>query len=161
MPRQLNQDFFSDPGREKPKTSTLSSKVDPRVQELSQEIHSLKLQMRELERRSKETEGHIKRVEMSTVQGFERMRSICQRMDKYVKNSLQEVSSKFSGLAGRLTERKAMEAKVEELIDRQSQVVQRYETKMNQMQKVISEQELKLVNYNSAIKELMKSRHKL
>ena len=113
-----------------------------------------------LRRRQKEQEAKVEGLEsrmsefMSVCKArIERVGSALQRLEEFFKTSLQDLKSKHAAVSGRLNERKVADSKIEDLVHRHTQTVQNFEVRVSQLQKVISEQELQLMNSKAALKE--------
>ena len=61
-----------------------------------------------------------------------------------------------STLHNRLNERRAADAKVQELVDRHNQLVHNFELRLSQLQKLSSEQEMKLMTYQATYDEVLR-----
>ena len=159
MSRELHNQFFqSSPESVSATKPSAEPQTSPVVIERMRDYeHKFNLISRRMREYSKQLETMDRRMN-EQIQGsqsrFERMQSLLGRMEQFLKNTTQESKARISTLAGKMTERRAMDAKIEELIDRHNQLVQSFEIKMTQMQKVISEQELKLMNYESKLRNL-------
>jgi hypothetical protein len=60
-----------------------------------------------------------------------------------------------------VNERKVSEGVVKEMVERQSSLIQTFEVRMQQLQRVISEQELQLMNARSELKEALQELSRL
>ena len=76
-----------------------------------------------------------------------------QRQDAQLQANTQDVHNKLAKVVSRLNERLTSDSKIEELMDRQQQVLQGFELRLSQMQKIITEQELMLAAARSELKE--------
>jgi hypothetical protein len=65
----------------------------------------------------------------------------------------REAQAKWAELAGRLKERAMNEAKVEALMERHNQIIQNFEVRLNQAQKIIENQSLNIVKQQDVIDE--------
>lgn len=163
MTRQIQRDLFGESisggalGAPKAGESLGSGLSDDEIlRGLGIKLNSLSRQMKELAAGLETVERRLESLSTSTNSRFERVQGSQGRMEEAVKRVVQEFSEKFSTVLSRLTERKGSDAKMEELVNRHNQIVQGFEVKLNQMQKVIGEQELKLLSYQSTLKDLRK-----
>ena len=70
---------------------------------------------------------------------------------------LAESTAKHNAtIYSKLNERRAAEAKTQELFDRHNQLVNSFEGRIHQVQKVATEQEIKLMNYQSTYDEVLR-----
>ena len=91
----------------------------------------------------------------------ERVASAVQRSEEYCKVNIQELNAKYATISGKMAERKLAETKIEEIVDRYSQTMNQMELRLNQLQKVINEQELQLHSSRSALQEALREITKL
>lgn len=84
---------------------------------------------------------------------FERLAQGLGRVDDVISKQNSDFGTKYAQLSGRVSERKLSENKIEDMIDRHNQIITSFEQRMTQLQKVLSEQELQLANYSSALDE--------
>lgn len=69
-----------------------------------------------------------------------------------------ELKSKLNSLAVKVTEKQMSDLKTQALIDRHTQLLRQFETRVLQLQKVIEEQEFQILNYQASLEE---ARHEL
>lgn len=130
------------------------SQKDLVVKELIEEVRALKRKVREVENRSKATESRLNSLASTSKTHMERVQGVCQRLDSNIKSTTQEMASRLSLLSGKMTEQRVSDTKIQALIDRHNSVVQSFEQRVAQLQKVISEQEMKILNYHSTLEEI-------
>ena len=92
---------------------------------------------------------------------FERIQGHFQRQAEGIQASFRDIHSKVATVAGRINERKMSDGAITDLIQRHQQVVQTFEVRLQQLQKVMSEQELQLMNSRSELKEALKELDRL
>ncbi|MCB0422354.1 MAG: hypothetical protein KDD61_15250 [Bdellovibrionales bacterium] len=124
------------------------------VKELIEEIRALKRKVYDLENRTTASESRLHSLATASKSHMERVQGAIHRLDGALKNSVQELTSKFSLLSGKFTEQRVSDTKIQALIDRHNSVIQSFEQRVTQLQKVISEQELKILNYHSTLEEM-------
>ena len=73
-----------------------------------------------------------------------------------IKQLAETTAKQNAAMHSRLNERRVAEAKTQELFDRHNQLVNSFETRINHIQKVATEQELKLMNYQSTYEEVLR-----
>ncbi|MBC86515.1 MAG: hypothetical protein CL677_04985 [Bdellovibrionaceae bacterium] len=111
---------------------------------LKERIHKMTQKIEALELKSRSDEGQ-------SMHKTERVQSSIKHMESIIRTHVGDVNGKFAQVASRLNQQKVNEAKIEQMLDRHAQVVQTFETKLLGLQKVISEQELLLMNYKSEL----------
>jgi hypothetical protein len=113
----------------------------------------LKRKFKEYEARLETTNTRLSDFINSTKAKYDRLAGMTQRLEEMARASLQDMAAKQSQLVSRVNERKLSDTKIEELVDRHNQLVATFELRLNQMQKVIAEQEMQLMASRDAIKE--------
>lgn len=76
--------------------------------------------------------------------------------EQQVKERFEEMSASQAAAVSKLTERRVADVKIQEMIDRHNQLVLNFETRMNQIHKVASEQEMKVMTYQATIDEILR-----
>ncbi len=117
-------------------------------------------QLEHMKRRVKETEAKMDMLtsRVSELVGgikmkFEKANGGQSRFEDYVRQALHDLAEKYSQMAGKISEKKMSDSKIQEMIDRHNQMVHNFDVRLNQLQKVISEQELQLMTSRAELKE--------
>lgn len=157
MPRELNPELFGSP---KPATEPVAvspsqpkwlKEEDGKV--LALRLEALRKKVKELEAALETQNGRQKDVQEGLKGRFDRIQQHMQRQDSQIQANSQDVHNKLAKIVSRLNERLTSDSKIEELMDRQQQVIQSFELRLSQMQKIINEQELMLAAARSELKE--------
>jgi archaellum component FlaC len=74
-------------------------------------------------------------------------------MEQFLKQTIHEINEKFAQINSRVTERRLQESKIQEMMDRHNQVLQTYDVRMGQIQKIVHEQELQLMGAKASLEE--------
>lgn len=161
MPRELSKDLFeltSVKAQQTAELPTLKNTYSPVIENEKVQTH-LEL----LKRKIKEQDAKIEMLASKVhelIEGaklrFERSASFQNRTDEYLKSMQQDSAAKYAQLAGRLNERRVADTKIQEMIERHTQLVQNYELRLTHLQKVIAEQEMQLVAARSELRETQK-----
>lgn len=124
--------------------------------------------VQQVELKLAETHAYMNQIsnqmESLVAQANEFMKITQVRVDKlYANAKLQEnntealkneTAQKLSLVHARLNERKSMDAKVQDLIDRHNSVLRSFEVRMNHMQKLLAEKEAQLVDAQAALNDV-------
>jgi ATP-dependent helicase/DNAse subunit B len=94
----------------------------------------------------------IEEVVTQNRQRFERVQATFKNQTEMLQSAMSDVHNKIAQVVSRLNERKISEGVVKEMVDRHGQVVQAFETRLQQFQKVMSDQELQLMHARSELK---------
>lgn len=113
----------------------------------------LKRKMKEQEARIEMTNSRLTEFVGAAKVRFERLAGMHQRLEELVKANLQDLTNKQAQVISRINERKVGDAKIQELVDRHNQLVQNFELRMSQLQKVVAEQEMQLITSRSELKD--------
>lgn len=162
MARELNPELFGEVKKETtqnnpswPPASTLKAKPSAETQwaEALHQIDLVKRKMQDFESKLEMTNTRLTELVQATRSRLERMGTHSQRLEALMRDGLKDLQEKHIGLSSKMNDRRLSDSKVQELVDRHHQVIQGFEMKMQQMQKVMSEQELQLMNAKSAMQE--------
>ena len=157
MPRELNPELFGSPKPTQEPTSAPTSapkwlkEEDGKV--LALRLEAIRKKLKELEAALETQNGRSKDTQEGLKTRFDRIQQHLQRQDGQMQANNQEMHNKLAKVASRLNERLTSDQKIEELMDRQQQVLQSFELRLSQMQKIITEQELMLGAARSELKE--------
>lgn len=158
MSRELNPDLFPEVNRPalKPERETDTTVAPVRSEDwrlLVAQVDQLKRKFKEQEAKLELLGSRVTEVAGASKVKFERLAGVSQRIDEMVRTGMQDLATKQSQMMGRLNERKVGDAKIQELVDRHNQLVQSFEARLVQMQKLISEQEMQLMSSRAELKE--------
>lgn len=123
---------------------------------LAHTIDTLKRRLKDYDHKIEALGGRVTEMAGALKSRVERMASAHHRIEEMVKISTQDINSKFAQLTGRVAERRVHDTKVEELVDRHNQVLNQFEVRLGQLQKIINEQEMQLLNSRSALQEALR-----
>ena len=68
----------------------------------------------------------------------------------------EHFSQQMANMSSKLNERKMLDGKTQEMIDRHNQLVNVFETRFQHLQKVTTEQEIKLMTYHATYDEVLR-----
>lgn len=158
MARELNRELFG-PSKD---SSVDSGASQVTAYAKADEVRILHLHIESVSRRMKEFESRVEimhtKVEELTTQSrarFERVQSHFKGQTEMLQNALSDVHGKIAQVVSRMNERKLSENVVKEMVDRHTNVVQAFEVRLQQLQKVMSEQEMQLMHARSELKQAL------
>lgn len=158
MARELNRELFVKAGGESAEAMASPAPGYAKVDD----VRVLHLHIETLSRRMKEFESRVEtmhtKVEEMTTQNrarFERVQSHFKSQTEMLQNALSDVHTKIAQVVSRMNERKLSESVVKEMVDRHTNVVQTFEVRLSQVQKVMSEQEMQLMHARSELKQAL------
>jgi hypothetical protein len=160
MARELNIDLLNslkgseNPGDAQP-AKTAYAKAD--------EVRVMHLHVEALNKRLKEFESRLEimtsKVDEMTAQNkvrFERVQGHFQRQTELLTNGMADMHSKLAQVVSRVNERRVEDNVVKEMVERHAHVVTAFEARMQQLQRVISEQELQLLGARAELREAIR-----
>lgn len=160
MARELNRDIFMDKLKQDldaslpPPPAPFAKAEEMRHASLT--IEALSRKIKELESRIEQVNSRSEEMVAANKQRFERVQGHFHRHNEMIQGGFSDLNDKVAHLASRVNERRISENQVKEMIDRHQQIVQTFEVRMQQMQKVMSEQEMQLMNARAEIKEAVR-----
>lgn len=125
---------------------TLVKDHEAKIQELKQQLH------RQAEQFSSWA-SQITEFVKGTHLKFERLQQHISRLEQNHHQLQTEVTQKISHIQSKLGERKSIDQKTNEMVDRHNSVLRSYEVRMSQLQRLISERESQVVQAQSALNE--------
>ena len=150
--KQLNPELF---GETKNQTfiENSSAQTLPHLMQLEQKLGDLKLQMSSVvDHVSKLTTQFTEHVKRSQLK-FDQVQTAIQQLQQNDHSLAADTSNRLSQIHNRMGERNMFEEKVQELIDRQNQVLKTFEMKMLAMQKLLAEKENQYMQAQGALNE--------
>ncbi|MGE4133094.1 MAG: hypothetical protein AB7F86_15740 [Bdellovibrionales bacterium] len=161
MARELNQELLATFRGHAPQPERQEAAGSAPVK--SEEVRLLQLHIENLSKRNKEFESKLAsmttKMEEMTAQNkqrFERVQGHFQRQNEILQSGFGDVNAKIAQVVSRVNERRVEDSAVKEMVERHSQVVQSFEIRLQQLQRVISEQELQLASARSELKEAIR-----
>lgn len=148
MARELNRDLFGT----RPAADQPASTPTDQQRAVSLHVESLSKKLKELDARLETTNIKMEDMTKQNKQRFERVQGHFQSHGEMVKNGFMDIHHKVAQIISRVNERKVADGVVKEMVDRHTSVVQSFEVRLNQLQRVLSEQEMQLMNARSELK---------
>jgi len=84
---------------------------------------------------------------------MERMTTALLKLEANDESIATETSERMNQLNARVSERKSMDAKVQELVDRQNNILRTFEVRLNHLQMLLNEKDAQLVSSQAALNE--------
>lgn len=84
---------------------------------------------------------------------FERQQAQLGRLEQSHNGLATEAGQKITMLSQRVNERRTLDAKVQEMVDRHNNVIKSFEVRMNHMQKLLAEKEAQAIASQTALNE--------
>jgi hypothetical protein len=77
-------------------------------------------------------------------------------LSEQLRQSVEGFSAQQAALHSKLNERRGSDLKTQEIVDRHNQLIHRFEARVSQIQKISSEQEMKLMTYQATYDEILR-----
>jgi DNA repair exonuclease SbcCD ATPase subunit len=129
-----------------PETTTFLN-LDRQVLEMRQLLATLGEELRKVAAQSQEfmKTSHLK---------LERLQQQVMRLEQSHNGMAQEAGQKFHMLSQRMGERKALDQKIQDMVDRHTQVIKSFEVRMSHLQRLLTEKEAQFMNAQTALNEM-------
>jgi chromosome segregation ATPase len=156
MARELNIDLLNSL---KGMDANANADAKPTTYAKADELRVAHLHIESLNKRLKEFESRVEvmtaKVDEMTAQNkvrFERVQGHFHRQTELLTNGLGDVHSKIAQVVSRVNERRVEDNVVKEMVERHAHVVTAFETRMQQLQRLISEQEMQLMGARAELR---------
>ena len=84
---------------------------------------------------------------------FEKQHHLLTRLEQSHNGLATEAGQKITQLSQRVNERKSLDLKVQEMVDRHNNVIKSFEVRMNHLQKLLAEKEAQMIASQAALNE--------
>lgn len=165
MARELNRELFGQAAlretapEEKP-AQVVYAKADE-VRKLNLQYEALTKRINDFESRVETMTTKVDDVVATNKQRFERVQGHFKNQNEQIKSGFADMNGKIAQVVSKVNERKVSEGMIKEMVERHSHLVQTFEVRMQQLQRIISEQELQLMNARNELKEALQELSRL
>lgn len=118
-------------------------------------FENLNKRLKEFEARLESNTAKVDDVMAQNKTRFQTVQGHFQRQTELLKNGFADVHAKMAQVVSRVNERRVEDGAVKEMVERHAQVVQAFEVRLQQLQRVLSEQEMQLMSARSELKQAM------
>jgi archaellum component FlaC len=153
MRRELNPQLFQQPKDSAGLTVQELHRIDSDYRELETQVLTSKTHVQGLDRKVVQVQAQFEELSKSVQTRLERMNQQLSRLDSAQSQGVQETAAQYAALAGKITERKVSDIKIQEMIDRHNTLVASFENRLTHVTRLLSEQEMKLHNSAAALEE--------
>ena len=156
MNKELNPDLFGE--KKSTKTSSLENSMSlatPGGNYLNtdRQIFELRVQNQNLADQLNKVVATVNELIKSSNAKFEKQSSLLNRLEQSHNGLANEAGQKITQLTQRINERKSLDLKVQEMVDRHNNVIKSFEVRMNHLQKLLSEKEAQMISTQAALNE--------
>jgi len=168
MARELNRELFGNTGAGKSTDKDAQASQAPVAYAKADELRAVHLHIENLSKRMKEFESRVETMHTKVEdlvgqnkQRFERVQGHFKAQNEMFQTGILDVNNKIAQVLSRVNERKVSENIIKEMVERHSHVVQSFEVRMTQLQRLMGEQELQLMNARSELKSALQELSRL
>lgn len=154
MQKELNPELFGE-NISKSRVVDNSSSQKPNSQQVALEgkISETRSQLHQLGESLTSVVNQVNDFIKGSQGKFERLNQSVLRLEQNDQAMNLETAQKLSQINNKLGERKIMDLKIQEMVDRHNSVLRSFEVRFNQMQKLMADKETLLVSAQSALNE--------
>jgi hypothetical protein len=166
MHRELNPQLFGtptshvEPPRNQVNSAQQAKGSNPAVgygpneiKALEHQMSMLRVALNQMEKRSDQLNAKIDELGRGVHARLERFSQAIIRVEELQSQQNQENTGRHAQLSAKVNERKATDAKIQEMIDRHNTIVRNFENRLTSLQRLTTEQELTLHNAHAALEE--------
>ena len=117
------------------------------------QIFEIKAQNQALVDQMNKIVGTVNELIKSTNVKFERQQALLSRLEQSHNGLATEAGQKITQLSQRVNERKSLDLKVQEMVDRHNNIIKSFEVRMNHLQKLLAEKEAQMISCQTALNE--------
>jgi chromosome segregation ATPase len=150
MQKELNPELF---GETHAKSRVMEQAPTNQMSVLEHKVLETRAQVQQMSDNLAKIVGQINEFIRGSTSKFERLNQAVQRLEQNDQALNLEAAQKINQIHNRLGERKTMDLKIQEMIDRHNSVLRSFEVRLAQMQKMMTEKEAQLVAAQSALNE--------
>lgn len=143
--RELNPNLFENAPRPEWTESQTPKAVVPAETVSERQVLELARQVKMLEKIVMEQRAFMDEQNKMQTARTERMAQQIKNLDAVQTGSLKELNERLGSVMNKLSERRAVDAKMEDMVDRHNHIVQSFELKLKVLQKVLSERESQIL----------------
>lgn len=157
MQKELNPELF---GEKKNPTTTRKEGMmppapssDPAYLNTDRQIFELKNQMLNLNEQFSKIYQALNEANKNNHSRMERFQQNLSRLETSHNGLALEAGQKLQQINNKLSERKALDGKIQEMVDRHNNVIKSFEVRLNHMQKLLAEKEAQTAAAYAALNE--------
>ncbi len=156
MQKELNPDLFGESGLSRSRhleTASPSVLGTQQLKELDLKLAEMRMQVNATIENMNRFATQVNEALRQSHQKFEKMEQVVGQLEQGQHALTLDNTQRLSQLSQRLGERKTLDLKVQEMIDRHNTVLKAYELRLNQLQKLIAEREQQILSTQAALNE--------
>ena len=123
------------------------------IKELEHQINALKLAFSQADKRGDALAAKVDELARGVHGRLERFSQAILKLEEMINHQGHETTGRISQVFAKVTERKVVDQKVQEMIDRHNMIIRNFENRLTSMQRLMTEQEMALHNATAALEE--------
>jgi hypothetical protein len=153
MQKELNPELFGERPAKSRVLETGSASQATHLHSLEQKVQETRMQVQQMSENLAKVVAQINEFIRGSQTKFDRVHQAIQRLEQNDQALNLEAAQKISQIHNRLGERRTMDLKIQEMIDRHNTVLRGFEVRLGQMQKILMEKESQLISSQAALNE--------
>ncbi len=156
MSKELNPELFGEKKVVKTPTAENPMSVGPASNSYlntDRQIFELRAQNQALAEQLNKVVATVNELIKTSNVKFEKQSTLLNRLEQSHNGLANEAGQKMTQLAQRINERKSLDLKVQEMVDRHNNVIKSFEVRMNHLQKLLAEKEAQMIAAQAALNE--------
>ncbi len=157
MQKELNPELFGENtvrvSRSRVAEAPVVAKPPPMSLELENKLNDARIHVHQISEALGRVVSQVNEFIKSVTGKQDRMQQALQKLEIQDQTIASEMNQKFAHLNNRLGERKSLDIKIQEMVDRHNNVLRGYEVRISQMQKLIADKESAMISAQAALNE--------
>jgi len=156
MQKELNPELFGERRQPRTKAAETASPAAPETASflnLDRQVMDIRQQMSQLGEEIKRLAAQAQEFMKVSHLKMERLQQQVMRLEQSHNGLAQESGHKLTQMGLRLSERKSLDSKIQEMVDRHTNVIKSFEVRMNHLQRLLSEKDAQVVGAQAALNE--------
>ncbi|WP_413586394.1 hypothetical protein [Bdellovibrio sp. HCB274] len=156
MHKELNPELFGEKKISKSsglETASSMGSTGTNYLNTDRQIFELKAQNQALADQMNKIVSTVNELIKSSNIKFDRNQQQLTRLEQSHNGLATEAGQKITQLSQRVNERKSLDLKVQEMVDRHNNIIKSFEVRMNHLQKLLAEKEAQMISCQTALNE--------
>lgn len=155
MQKELNPELFGEKKVVKSSNSDVAANLGNSASYLNtdRQIFELRSQNQQLHGQLEKIVSSVNEWIKTSNLKFEKQAALLSRLEQNHNGLATEAGQKISQLNAKANERRSLDLKVQEMVDRHNNIIKSFEVRMNHLQKLLAEKEAQMVVSQAALNE--------
>lgn len=155
MQKELNLEIFGEVKSPSRVTAhrTMNEANEPAFLNTDRQIFELKSQMTQMNQQLEKINQTLNDSMRQQALKTEKFQQNIHRLEQSHNGLASEVGQKLSSVAQKMGERRSLDLKIQEMVDRHNNIIKSFEVRMNHLQKILQEREAQIVATQTALND--------